>query len=110
MAPIIVLILVQIGIIWLTLRQFGNSSLSVLIAILGVLNLCPWFTPYDTAEPFLLGQPWWLTLWMVLSLILLILLYIRLFRVKNLHDSADLEDLWNTVRTQRNCFNEHDDA
>ena len=101
MAPIIVLVLVQIGILWLTMRQFGRTFLSATIAILAVLNLLPWFTPYQKAQPFLLGQPWWLTVWMGISILLLVLLYIRLFRMQDRHGTVHLEELWDKVRTAR---------
>lgn len=98
MAPIIVLILIQAGILWLTFRQFGRNGMSLLIAVLAVLTLCPWFTPYETAEPFILGQPWWLTVWMALWVLLVVLMYIRLFRTRDRHGTAaDLEEMWKEV-------------
>ena len=111
MAAIIVLILVQIGIVWLTVRLFGRTLFSLIIAILAVLNLCPWFTPYESAKPFLLGQPWWLTLWMGVSILLLVMLYIRLFRVQDRHGRDNLKDLWDEVRALRNrAADYHDHA
>ena len=110
MVPIITLILVQIGILWLTMRHFGRTLFSLLIAILAVLNLCPWFTPYESAKPFLLGQPWWLSLWMGISGLLIVMLYIRLFRVQDRHGKDNLEDLWKRVRAVRDREDEHSHA
>ena len=98
MIPVIILVLVQAGVIWLTFKQLGRSYLSLAIAVLAVLNVCPWFTPYKTAEPFFLGQPWWLSLWMICALALLVLLYIRLFRIKDRRGDEDLPEMWEKVR------------
>ena len=99
--PVIIIVLVQIGLLWLTIRQFGRNTLSVAIAILGVLNLCPWYTPYETAQPFIFGQPWWLSLWFALSFLLVILLYIRLFRMKGEKGTGDLQALWEKIRSRQ---------
>jgi len=101
MIPVIILILIQTGLLWLTIRQFGRSVLSVVIAILAVLNLCPWYTPYETAEPFILGQPWWLSLWFALSILLVLLLYLRLFRMRDRQGTDDLPVLWKKIRDRQ---------
>lgn len=99
MGIIIVLVLVQAGILWLTIKQFGKNVLSVLIAILALINLCPWFVPYNSIEPFILGHPWWITVWLFLSVMLLFLLYIRLFHISDKHKTDILPDLWEKVRS-----------
>ena len=101
MVPVIIIVLVQAGILWLTIRQFGFNLLAVVIAVLAVLHLCPWYTTYETAEPFILGQPWWLSLWMGLSIVLLILLYVRMFWVKDKEGTEDLPAIWEKVRARQ---------
>ena len=110
MVPVFILVLVQIGILWLTVRQFGRNLLSVVIAVLAVLNLCPWYAPYETAEPFLFGHPWWLTLWLGLSILLVVLLYVRLFRMRDRQGTDDLQVLWERIRDRQLQPEEDSDA
>ncbi|MFC2075915.1 hypothetical protein ACFLT7_02405 [candidate division KSB1 bacterium] len=98
MIPVIILVLLQVGVLWLVFRQLGRNLMSVAIAVLAVLNACPWFTTYETAEPFFLGQPWWLSVWMISAVALLVLLYIRLFRMSDKQGTEDLPELWARVR------------
>ena len=86
--------------LWLAYGQFGRNVLSTVIAVLAVLNLCPWFAPYQTAQPFLLGHPWWLAVWFLLSFLLFLLLYVRLFYLEDRDGMDDLPVIWERLRAR----------